>query len=106
MPSFEYRQESISASTLSSLANYSPITSPPMSNQAAEYFPQSSISIANAQISPATSGQNSLEILEQNRRNHCEELLDQARQQVQTQHIPAAFDTIENILQIAPDYID
>lgn len=106
MPSFEYKQESISASTLSSLASYSPITSPPMSNQAAEYFPQSSISIANAQISPSTSGQNSLEILEQNRRNHCEELLDQARQQVQTQNIPAALDTIENILQIAPDYID
>jgi hypothetical protein len=77
-----------------------------MSNQAAEYFPQSSISIASAHISPSTSGQNSREILEQNRRNHCEELLDQARQQVQTQNIPAALDTIEHILQIAPDYID
>ena len=106
MPSFEYRQESISVSTLSSAANYYPITSPPMSNQAAEYFPQSSISIASPQISPSTSGQNSLEILEQNRRNHCEKLLNQARQQVQIQNIPAALDTIENILQFAPDYID
>src|SRR5207248_11516032 len=63
-------------------------------------------SIASPQISPSTSGQNSLEILEQNRRNHCEKLLNQARQQVQIQNIPAALDTIENILQFAPDYID
>jgi len=106
MPSFEYRQESISASPLSSPAHYSPIASPSMSNQSAEYLSQSSIGIASAQISPSASGQSSLEILEQNRRNHCEKLLNQARQQVQMQNIPAALNTIENILQIAPDYID
>ena len=54
MPSFEYRQESISVSPLSS----------------------------------------------------CEKLLNQARQQVQSQNIPAALDTIEDILQTSPDYID
>jgi tetratricopeptide (TPR) repeat protein len=106
LPSFEYRQESISASPLSSPARYSPVASPPMSNQAAEYLSQSSIGIASAQISPLASGQSPREILEQNRRNQCEKLLNQARQQVQTQNIPAALNTIENILQIAPDNID
>jgi tetratricopeptide (TPR) repeat protein len=104
MPSFEYRQESISASHLSSPAPYSPIASPPMSNQAVEFLSQSSIGIARAQISP--SQQSSLEILEQNRKNQCAKLLNQARQQVQIQNIPAALKTIENVLQIAPDYID
>jgi tetratricopeptide (TPR) repeat protein len=99
-------QESISASPLSSPAHYSPIASPPMSNQSAEYLSQSSIGIASAQISPLASGQSSLEILEQNRRNQCEKLLNQARQQVQMQNIPAALNTIERVLQIVPDYID
>src|SRR5436190_12518602 len=106
MPSFLHRQENISASPLTSPAQYSPMVSPPMSNQPAEYLSQSSISIANAQMSPTTSGQLSIEILEQNRRNQCVKLLNQARQQVQMQNIPAALNTIENVLQIAPDYID
>ena len=55
---------------------------------------------------PSTSGQSSIEILEQNRRNQCMKLLNQARQQVQMQNIPAALNTIENVLQMAPDYID
>ena len=55
-------------------------------------------------MSTATSGQSSIEILEQNRRNQCVKMLNQARQQVQMQNIPAALNTIENILQIAPDY--
>jgi len=82
------------------------MASPPMSNQVAEYPSQSSISIASAQMSPSVSGQSSIEVLEQNRRNQCVKLLNQARQQVQMQNIPAALSTIENVLQIAPDYID
>ncbi len=55
MPSFEYKQESIPASLLSSTAYYSPITSSPMSNQDAEYLSQSSIGIASAQT-PTSAG--------------------------------------------------
>jgi len=106
MPSFFKGQENISTSSLSSPAQYSPMVSPSISNQAAEYLSQSPISIASAQMSPSTSGQISIEILEQNRRNQCVKLLNQARQQVQIQNIPAALNTIENVLQIAPDYID
>jgi tetratricopeptide (TPR) repeat protein len=106
MPSYVYRHENISASPLSSPAQYSPMVSPSMSNQAAEYLSQSSISIASAQMSPSASGQSSIEILEKNRRNQCVKLLNQARQQVQMQNIPAALNTIENVLQMAPDYID
>ena len=106
MPSFFKGQENISTSSLSSPAQYSPMVSPSISNQAAEYLSQSPISIASAQMSPSTSGQISIEILEQNRRNQCVKLLNQARQQVQMQNIPAALNTIENVLQIAPDYID
>ena len=101
MPSFVYRHENISASHLTSPAQYSP-----MSNQAAEYLSQSSISTARAQMSPSASGQSPNEILEQNRRNQCVKLLNQARQHAQMQNFPAAFNTIENVLQIAPDYID
>ncbi len=101
MPSFTYRHENISASHLTSPAAYSP-----MSNQAAEYLSQSSINTASAQMSPSTSAQGSIEILEQNRRNQCMKMLIQARQYAQMQNIPAALNTIENVLQIAPDYID
>ncbi len=106
MPSFVYKQENVSASSLSSPAHYSPMVSPSMSNQAAEYLSQSSISIASGQMSLSASGQSSIEILEQNRRNQCVKMLNQARQQVQMQNIPVALNTIENVLQMAPDYID
>jgi tetratricopeptide (TPR) repeat protein len=106
MPSFLYVQENISTSSLSSPAQYSPMVSPSISNQAAEYLSQSSISIASAQTSPSASRQSSIEILEQNRRNQFVKMLNQARQQVQMQNIPAALTTIENVLQMVPDYID
>jgi tetratricopeptide (TPR) repeat protein len=97
MPSFEYRHETIPAS---------PLASPPLNNQAAEYLAQSSKSIANARVPSSASGQRSTEILEQNRKNQCVKLFHQARQQVQMQNIPAALNTLESILQIAPDNID
>ena len=106
LPVFGYRQESISFSPLSSSAQYSNVASPTMSNNGPEHLSHSAISIANAQISSATSGQNSIETLEQNRRNQCVKMLNQAQQQVQMQNIPAALNTIENILQIAPDFVD
>jgi tetratricopeptide (TPR) repeat protein len=106
MPVFGYRQESISFSPLSSSAQYSSAASPTMSNNGPEHFSHSAISIANAQMSSATSGQNSLETLEQNRRHQCVKMLNQAQQQVQMQNIPAALNTIENILQIAPEFVD
>lgn len=46
------------------------------------------------------------EMLEQNRLNQSEKLLNQARQQVQMQNYPAALHTIENVLLMAPDCID
>jgi tetratricopeptide (TPR) repeat protein len=57
-------------------------------------------------MSPTTSGLSSFEVLEQNHKNQCLKLLNQARQQVQMNDTPAALDTIENILLMAPDYID
>ena len=78
----------------------------PSGSQLAVSPQQSPVRSATAQMSPSTSGQLSLEILEQNRRQQCMKLLHQARQMVQMQHIPEALDTIENILQMAPDFID
>ena len=106
MPAFGYRQESISVSPLSSSVQYSNQASQLMSNKGTEHYSESSISIAHAQKSTATLGQSSIEILEQNRRNQCVKMLNQAQQQVQMQNIPAALNIIENILQIAPDFVD
>jgi tetratricopeptide (TPR) repeat protein len=106
MPSFLYRQENISTSSLSSAAQSSPMVSQLISNQPAEYHSQYPVNIASAQMSPSTSGQLSIEILEQNRKQQCMKLLHQARQQVQMQNVLEALNTIENILRMAPDYID
>ncbi|MGZ3627033.1 MAG: hypothetical protein ACXVDN_05115 [Ktedonobacteraceae bacterium] len=106
MPAFGYRQESISSPPLSPSVQYSTVASPPMSNKGPVHYSQSAISIANAPMSSGTSGQSSIETLEQNRRNQCVKMLNQAQQQVQMQNIPAALNTIETILQIAPDFID
>ncbi len=99
-------QENLPASSLSSSAQYSPLVSQSFSNQPVEYLQQSSVGIAGEQMSHSTSGQISVEILEQNRKQQCMKLLDQARQQAQMQNIPEALNTIENILHMAPDYID
>ena len=106
MPAFGYRQESISVPSFASSIQYSKLASPLMSNKGTEHYSESSISIANAQKSTATLGQSSIEILEQNRRNQCVKMLNQAQQQVQMQNISAALNIIENILQIAPDFVD
>ena len=106
MPPLLNGQENISTSSLSSPAQYSPLVSPSISNQPAEYLQQSSVGIAGAQMSPSTSGQLAIELLEQNRKQQCMKLLNQARQHVQMQNISEALNTIENILQMAPDYID
>lgn len=92
--------------TSSSPVQHSAIAQAPSGSQLAVSPQQSSVSIANAQMSPSTSGQLSLEILEQNRRQQCMKLLNQARLMVQMQQIPEALDTIENILHMAPDFID
>jgi len=106
MPSFVNEQENLPASSHSSYAQYTPMVSQSFGNKPAEYLQQSSEGIAGAQISHSTSGQLSVEILEQNRKQQCMKLLNQARQQVQMQNIPEALNTIENILNIVPDYID
>jgi tetratricopeptide (TPR) repeat protein len=82
------------------------IVQPPSDSQLAGYPQQFSVGIATAQASPSTSGQLTLETLEQNHKQQCMKMLNQARQMVQMQHIPEALDAIENILQMAPDYID
>jgi tetratricopeptide (TPR) repeat protein len=92
--------------TSSSPVQHSAMAQAPSGSQLAVFPQQSPVSIANAQMSPSTSGELSLEILEQNRRQQCMKLLNQARQMVQMQQIPEALDTIENILQMAPDFID
>ncbi len=99
-------QENIYTSSPSSTVQNSAIIQPPTGSQLAGSPQQSSVGIASAQMSPSTSGQLSLEILEQNRKQQCMKLLNQARQMVQMQNIPEALNTIENILQMAPDFID
>jgi Caspase domain len=104
MPPLINRQENISNST--SHAPYAPRVSLSMSNQPAEYLNQSSVGIASAQMSPSTSGQLTIDTLEQNRKRQCMMMLSQAQQQFQMQNTPGALSTIEYILQLAPDYID
>jgi tetratricopeptide (TPR) repeat protein len=72
----------------------------------AGYPQQSPVDIASTQMSPSTSGQLSLPILEQNRKQQCLGLLNEARQSAQMQNLPAALNIIENILKIAPDFVD
>jgi tetratricopeptide (TPR) repeat protein len=101
----EYAAASSILSSSRPVAN-SATVQPPTGAQLAEYPQQSSIGIASTQMSPSTSGQLSLEILEQNRKQQCTKLLNQARQMVQMQNLPGAFNTIENILQMAPDFVE
>jgi tetratricopeptide (TPR) repeat protein len=106
MPSFLYRHESIPAPPLTSPSQYSPMASSPMTDQASKNLSQSSVRTASPPMSTSASGQSSIDMLEQNRRNQCVKLLNQARQQVQIHNIPAALDSIENVLQISPSYLD
>lgn len=104
-PSFS-GQESIYTSSPSSSVQNAATIQPPTGSQLVGYPQQSSVGLASAQMSPSTSGQLSLEILEQNRKQQCMKLLNQARQMVQVQNIPEALNITENILQMAPDFID
>ncbi len=106
MPSNSKKKNVVSDLPVPSALQSSPSSYQATTNYAPEYLSQSAIGIANAQTSPSTSGEISTQILEQNRRNQCLKLLNQARQQVQLQNIPAALDTIENILNIAPGFVD
>ncbi len=94
------------AITKSRLDPKSAAVQPPISSQLAEYPQQSSAGIASMQMSPTTSGQLSLSLIEQNRKQQCIKLLNQARQLVQMEDLPEAFNIIENILQMAPDFVD
>ena len=95
-------QEKVNATDIrASAAAQAPTTSQP----AGEYQ-QSPVATTYAQMSPSTSGEVSLSILEQNRKQQCMKLLNQARQLVQMQNLPEAFNVVEDILHIAPDYVD
>jgi hypothetical protein len=100
------KQENVYTSSLSSPEQNATILQPHTGSQLAGYPQLSSVGLVSAQMSPSTSGQLSLEILEQNRKQQCMMLLKQARQMVQMQNIPQALTTLENILQMAPDFID
>ncbi len=99
-------QENIYTTSPSSPVQNSAMDQPLSGSQLAGYSQQTAVGLASAQMSPSTSGHLSLEILEQNRKQQCMKLLNQARQMVQMQNIPEALNTIENILQMAPDFID
>ena len=60
----------------------------------------------SGQLSPSTSGQISLELVEQNRQQQCMKLLQQARQLVQMQHLPEALNIVDQVLQMAPTFVD
>src|SRR5712692_2968449 len=67
---------------------------------------QVSAATASAQMSRSTSGQISLSTLEQNRRQQCLKLLNQAHQLIQMHNLSEAFTVVESILQMAPDFVD
>lgn len=58
------------------------------------------------QMTPSTSGQVSLAVLEQSRQQQCMQMLNQARQLVQAQNLPQAYSLTENILQMMPTFVD
>lgn len=74
--------------------------------QFAEYPQQSPPGIATMQMSPTNSGQLSLSLIEQNRKQQCMKLLNQARQLVLMENLPEALDVVETILQMAPGFVD
>ena len=101
------------ASTSSTTAAQAPSPSaaqPSTSNQpvdaGAGYPPQAPVGTASTQMSATTSGQLSLSILEQNRKQQSLKLLNEARQSAQMQNLPAALNIIENLLRMAPDFVD
>ena len=94
------------AITKSTLDPKSAAVQPSTSSQLAEYPQQSSAGIASMQMSSTNSGQLSLALIEQNRKQQCMKLLNQARQLVLIENLPEAFDIIETILQMAPDFVD
>jgi len=62
--------------------------------------------IASAQMSPSTSGQISLSTLDQDRKQQCMQLLNQARQLLQMHNFSEALTVVESILQMEPDFVD
>lgn len=79
-------------------------------NTPLERFPQGSASTATAtataQMSPTTSGELALAVLERNRYQQCTMLVNQARQLVQMQNLPEALNVLEQVLQISPAFTD
>jgi tetratricopeptide (TPR) repeat protein len=61
---------------------------------------------ASAQMSPSTSGQISLSTLDQDRKQQCLQLLNQARQLLQMHNFSEALSVVESILQMEPDFVD
>jgi len=61
---------------------------------------------ASAQMSPSTSGQISLSTLDQDRKQQCMQLLNQARQLLQMHNFSEALTVAESILQMEPDFVD
>ena len=94
------------AITKSTLDPKSAAGQPFTSSEIAEYPQQSTPGIASMQMSPTNSGQLSLSLIEQNRKQQCMKLLNQARQSVLMENLPEAFDVIETILQMAPDFVE
>jgi tetratricopeptide (TPR) repeat protein len=78
------------------------------SSSSLERFPQSAgaTATATAQMSPTTSGELALAVLERNRQQQCMTLVNQARQYVQMQNLTEALNVLENVLQIAPTFIE
>jgi tetratricopeptide (TPR) repeat protein len=73
-----------------------------------ERFPQGSVATATAtpQMSPTTSGELALSVIEKNRQQQCLTLVNQARQLVQMQNLTEALNVLERVLQIAPTFTD
>jgi tetratricopeptide (TPR) repeat protein len=94
------------AITKSTLDPKSAAVQPSTSSQLSEYPQQSPLGIASMQMSPTTSGQLSLALIEQNRKQQCMKLLNQARQLILMENLPEAFAVIETILQMAPGFVD
>src|SRR6185312_4445539 len=79
----------------------------PAGSSPLERVPQGagSTATATAQMSPTTSGELALAVLERNRQQQCMSLISQARQLVQMQNLTEALNVLGNVLQIVPNFI-
>ena len=105
LPALAPDEQNSHSSTTTPRTNPMGATPPQASNSALERS-AAATATATAQMSPTTSGELALAVLDRNKQQQCMNLVNQARQFVQMQNLTEALNVLENVLQIAPTYID